>query len=63
MLDNLLGFGNLLAIYWNWQFIGIKIIIFKHVSAEILPKNLSNLFIVVHLCIKCKILEIILFKY
>jgi len=34
-----------------------------HVSAEILPKNLPNLFIIVHICIKCSILAIILLKY
>jgi len=36
---------------------------FRHVSTEILPKNLSNLFFIVHLCIKRSILAIILFKY
>jgi len=45
-----------------WGFI-TKIIHFRHVSAEILPKNLPNIFIIVHFCIKCIILAIILFKY
>jgi len=40
-----------------------KYSIFRHVSAEILSKNLPNLFIIVHLYIKCSILAIILFKY
>jgi len=47
-----------------WRFWGIyytKLIHFRHVSAEILPEKLRNMFIIVRLC-TCSILVIILFK-
>jgi len=50
---------------WGYEAVGIYYqnnTIFRHVSAEILPKNLRNLFIT-FLYLKRIILSIILFKY